>query len=381
MRAIKHGQPKGWHHILRYGQPKGWHHIFRYGQPKGWHYIFLCAAAWTTGARAVPPQPDAIYHNGRVITMSERLPVAEAFAVAGQRFVAVGTNDDMLRTAGSETTTIDLKGRTVVPGLIDSHTHPIDAAVSELDGPLPAFGSIRDIQQYIRDRAARTPADRPILVPKIYASRLAERRYPTRQELDLVAPDRPALVDNGYSAVLNSVLLAKLEITRATPNPSNGKIGRDAAGEPTGLILGAPELLVPLRRRAEVSEERMLAAVRRMFQHYNRAGITSTIDRGQQAAGFRLYQRLRRDGALTVRTAVTYRIPATGSPRDIRQRVEAAPLTLFNGGAPPPPGFNGGAPPPPGGRFSGSTGLNVAASAMACMLPHLGLNLAGVANS
>jgi predicted amidohydrolase YtcJ len=276
---------------------------------------------------AAQPVPETIYYNGRVITMSDRVPSAEAFAVTGNRFVAVGTNADVLRLAGPETTKTDLKGRTVVPGLIDAHTHPIDAAISELDGPLPAFPTIRDIQQYIRHRAPHVPLDRPILVPKIYASRLSERRYPTRQELDAAAPDRPALVDNGYSAVLNSVLLATLGITRDTPNPPNGKIGRDAAGEPTGLILGAPDLLAPARARGEVSEAERVAALNRMLKLYNRAGITSTIDRGQTAPGFRVYQRLRREGGLTVRMAITYRISGAGTPREIRQRIEAAPLT------------------------------------------------------
>jgi len=288
--------------------------------------VRLLAAACALALAAAPPIPDAIYHNGRVITMSDGVPAAEAFAVAGNRFAAVGTNADMLRLAGPSTTKIDLNGRTVVPGLIDAHTHPIEAAMSELDGPLPPFPAIRDIQQYIRDRAAHVPIDRPILVPKIFASRLAERRYPTRQELDAAAPDRPALVDNGYSAVLNSVLLAKLGITRATPEPRNGKIGRDDTGEPTGLILGAPELMAGVRARGDVSDDRRLAAVKRMLQHYNAAGITSTIDRGQGAAGFRLYQRLRGEGGLTVRTAITYRVSGAGTPREIRQRIEAAPL-------------------------------------------------------
>ncbi len=127
--------------------------------------------------------------------------------------------------------------------MIDSHTHPISAVLSERDGPLPAFNSIADVQAYIRQRAARSPKDQVILAPKVFSPRLKERRYPTRHELDVAASDRPVIADNGYAGVVNSFLLDKLKITRYTPQPANGKIIKDDKGEPTGLILGAPQLL------------------------------------------------------------------------------------------------------------------------------------------
>ena len=130
--------------------------------------------------------------------------ISEAVAIRGNRFIAVGSNADVLKTAGPETKRIDLRGRTVLPGLIDSHTHPISAALSELDAPLPPFNSIADIQNYIRRHAARSGKDQVILVPKVFAPRLRERRYPTRYELDAAASDRPVMADNGYAGVANS---------------------------------------------------------------------------------------------------------------------------------------------------------------------------------
>src|SRR4029453_12503427 len=129
-----------------------------------------------------PETVDTVYYNGKIVTMWADHPVVEAVAIRGNRFLSVGSNTEALRAASATAKKIDLHGRTALPGLIDSHTHPIDAALSEWDDALPAFNSISDIQNYIRRRAAPLPRDRVILVPKVYATRLKERRYPTRNE-------------------------------------------------------------------------------------------------------------------------------------------------------------------------------------------------------
>jgi predicted amidohydrolase YtcJ len=271
-------------------------------------------------------QPDAIYFNGKIVTLWDRMPVAQAVAITGDRFAAVGSNAEVLRLAGERTRKIDLKGRTVVPGIIESHTHPVTAALSERDGPVPVMRSIPEVLDYIRQQAKRLPADRLIFVPKVYATRLAERRYPTRYELDGAAPGRRVMTDNGYASVLNSRLLAELGITRESPEPANGKILRDDKGEPNGIILGAPDLLGPLRRSRPWTHEDRVWALRTMQRKYNEAGITSTVDRGQGAEGFRLYEELHRKGELTVRTTVTYLIGARGTPEEVRREIEQIPL-------------------------------------------------------
>jgi hypothetical protein len=277
-------------------------------------------------APAAAQAPDAIYYNGKIITMSPSRPVAQAVAIRANRIAAVGSNAEVRKAAGSGTRLIDLKGRTVLPGLIDSHTHPISAALSEQDGPVPVMHSIAEVQQYIRKLAASTPAERLIFVPKVYATRLKDRRYPNRWELDEAAPQRLAMTDNGYASVLNSAALAKLGITRDTPQPPNGKIIKDDKGEPTGLILGAGQLLSPLRSAKRPTHDDLLWALRNMQKAYNRVGITSTIDRGQTAPGFRVYQELHRKGELTVRSSVTYRISGQGTPEQVRQEVERVPF-------------------------------------------------------
>ena len=270
--------------------------------------------------------PETIYFNGKIVTLWEKAPLAEAVAIRGDRFMAVGSSGDVLKLAGQRTRKIDLKGRTVLPGIIESHTHPVSAALSERDGPVPVMHSIPEVLDYIRAQAQRAPPDKLIFVPKVYSTRLKERRYPTRHELDKAAPGRRAMTDNGYASVLNSNLLAELGIARDTPEPANGKIIRDEKGEPNGIILGAPDLLGPLRRSRPWTHEDRLWALRTMQKKYNEAGITSTVDRGQGTEGVRLYQELHGKGELTVRTTLTYMIGARGSPEQVRREMEQIPL-------------------------------------------------------
>ncbi|MCZ2147690.1 MAG: amidohydrolase [Bryobacterales bacterium] len=269
---------------------------------------------------------DTIYYNARIITMWDRRPVVEAVAIRGDRFLDAGSNAGVLKTAGPSTRRIDLHGKTVLPGLIDSHVHPIGAAMSEKNGPVPVMNSIAEIQAHMRKLAAAAAPDAVLFIPKVYSTRLKDRRYPTRYELDAAAPNHIALTDNGYASVLNSKALAKLGITRNTPQPPNGKIIKDANGEPTGLILGAPQLLGQFRRAKPPTAEDMLWALESMHKKYNEVGLTSVIDRGEGPEGFRAYETLRRRNKLTVRSYVTYLISAQGAPADVRREIERIPF-------------------------------------------------------
>jgi predicted amidohydrolase YtcJ len=140
---------------------------------------------------------DTILTNGRIYTLWSEHPVAEAVAIQNGRFLAVGAGNDMTRYRGPSTKIIDLHGRTAVPGLNDSHTHPISAALSERDGEIPVMNSIADVQKYVAELAKRVPPEGVIFVPKVYSTRMRERRYPTRHDLDAAAPGRVAVADNG----------------------------------------------------------------------------------------------------------------------------------------------------------------------------------------
>jgi predicted amidohydrolase YtcJ len=139
------------------------------------------------------------------------------------------------------------------------------------------------------------------------------------------------MCDNGYAGVLNSVLLKRAGIDRNTPQPPNGKIIKDERGEPTGLILGAPQILRPFRAsRAQTHADR-LWAIKAMHKAYNRAGITSVADRAQGMDGWRAYEEVRKNGEMTVRTNVTYYIGAGGSPEEVENEIRRIPFKTGHG--------------------------------------------------
>lgn len=289
--------------------------------------LLLAAGSWGALAQA----PDAVYFNANVITLEAARPKAQAFAIRGGAFQAIGGNDEMLKLAGPATRKVDLAGRTVIPGIVESHVHPIMAALAEKDGPVPVMRSIAEVKAQLQKMAGSRPVNDVLFLPKVYSTRLTDRRYPTRYELDEAAPNHVALTDNGYASVLNSKALAKLGITKDTPQPANGKIIKDARGEPTGLILGAAQLLGGYRRSKPPTVEDLKWALREMQKKYHEVGITSIIDRGQTAEGFRTYQALRMAGQLTVRSNVTFLISAQGTPDAVRAELERIPFVTGYG--------------------------------------------------
>lgn len=287
---------------------------------------FTLLLSLACGAAVAQTAPDTIYFNASILTMDPAHPTAQAVSIGGGRFMLIGSDAAVLRTAGPQTRKIDLGGKCVLPGLVESHVHPIVAALGEIDGPVPPLNSIADIRNYVRELDRKLPPGRTIFVPKVYCTRLTDRRYPTRQELDDVTAGREVVVDNGYASVLNSALLAKLGITRHTPQPANGRISKDERGEPTGLILGAPQLLGKLRTERVYTAKDRLWALKSMLERYNSVGITSIGDRSEGPAGFRAYQSLKASGELTVRCSVTYLIQAQGTPAQVREEIERIPF-------------------------------------------------------
>src|SRR5204862_5445983 len=137
-------------------------------------FVFVSVALIAAGLFAQSPatqlSPDTIYYNAHIVTMWSDHPDVEAVAIRGDRFIAAGSNADVRKLAASTTREVDLAGRTVLPGLQDSHTHPIAAALSEQDRPVPVMHSITDILAHIRNMSDVTPPDGLIFVPKVYST-------------------------------------------------------------------------------------------------------------------------------------------------------------------------------------------------------------------
>lgn len=188
---------------------------------------------------------DAVYTNAKVVTVDDKNSVTEAFAVKGGRFMAVGTNTEILTRVGPATKVVNLGGRTVLPGLVDGHIHDVGGGPN-ID--LSKTRSISELLDAIRRAVATAPPGKLLETnPDWYHAQLNERRMPTLAELDSVAPNNPLVVHRGgLTSILNSVALAKFNITASTPQPTGGIIDKDSNGNLTGVLINAAQNLVTL---------------------------------------------------------------------------------------------------------------------------------------
>ncbi|MBS1240843.1 MAG: Amidohydrolase 3 [Gemmatimonadetes bacterium] len=237
-------------------------------------------------------------------------------AISGGRIAAVGSDADMLALAGPGTRKVNLGGRTVLPGFIDAHAHiwKIGHLLTTM-ADLRRTGSLAEIAARVREAPARLRPDGWVLARGYNEARLAERRPPTREDLDAVVPDRPVVLTRtcGHIYACNSLALRLCGIGRETPDPPGGVIGRDASGEPTGLLHETAMGLVNARMPAPTADEYATmigAALRHQLSH----GITSTNDAGVSPSLLEVYRNLDASGRLPSRVNVMAlrRVEGTG---------------------------------------------------------------------
>ncbi|MDH7571178.1 MAG: amidohydrolase family protein, partial [Armatimonadota bacterium] len=211
--------------------------------------------------------------NGRVVTVDPRDTLCQAMAVCGERIARVGSNAEVLALRGPNTEVVDLEGKSVLPGLTDSHVHPLSAAMTEFDHPIPEMRRVAEVLAYVRQRAAALPVGEWIVISQVFITRLEELRYPTRAELDAAAPRHPVFFRTGPDASANTEALRRLGITRHTQAPPGSKVERDAAGEPTGILRGYAKMasLPPPAVRPATPQERY-ARLLALLHDYAAAG-------------------------------------------------------------------------------------------------------------
>ncbi|MBI1848679.1 MAG: amidohydrolase [Candidatus Rokubacteria bacterium] len=239
--------------------------------------------------------------NATVLTMDPTLPVAEALAVKDGRLVEVGGTDEILWLREDDYELIDLEGRTVVPGFVDPHNHFSIGALETFWADCRDATSIADLQSAMAAAAARTPPGEWVRGLGYDARRLRERRDPTRAELDEAVADRPALLlhFSHHQGVANSRALAAAGVTRATPDPRGGEIGRDRSGEPTGLLYERA-MSDAERGSREGWETRFVASAAAASRAYAAQGITTIQDAAVTPAMARRYAQAREAGALAI---------------------------------------------------------------------------------
>jgi predicted amidohydrolase YtcJ len=164
--------------------------------------LFLLTSIACGSARAIETA-DLIALSGKVFVADSELSLVEAFAVTNGKFSAVGSNEEITKLRGDQTEVIDLQGRMVLPGLIDSHVHAAAASMIEFGNTIPDMETIGDVLQYVRDRAATTEEGEWIVLRQIFITRLKEQRFPTKLELDEAAPNHPVAFLTGPDGCLS----------------------------------------------------------------------------------------------------------------------------------------------------------------------------------
>jgi predicted amidohydrolase YtcJ len=245
-----------------------------------------------------------VLHGGHVVTMDTSQPVAQAVAITDGRFVAVGTNEDVLNLAGARTTRVDLGGKTVVPGFIDAHTHVAYSGyrhLKEVDCALPKIAAIQDA---LRARAAKTPAGEWVMGFKYDDTKTSEGRPLTRADLDAVSRDHPVFVQHrgGHTAYVNSAGFQKAEVAESTPDPPGGQFSREAG---TGRLSGrvAEKAMDAIRGKipSTLTRSERREGVKLITKMMSQTGITSATDAGGAPDDLQAYQDAREEGELSLR--------------------------------------------------------------------------------
>lgn len=257
--------------------------------------------------------PDLILHNGRFTTLDRSNPTATAVAIQDGLFLEVGSDSEIMALAGAGTKIVDLKGKRVLPGLIDNHTHVVRGGLNyNMELRWDGVRSLSDAMDMLKRQVAITPAPQWVRVVGGFTEhQFAEKRLPTIEEINAIAPDTPVFLLHLYDrALLNGAALRAVGYSRDTPNPPGGEITRDANGNPTGMLLAKPNagiLYSTLAKGPKLPLDYQVNSTRHFMRELNRLGVTGVIDAG---GGFQNYpddyeviQKLSDDNQMTVRLA------------------------------------------------------------------------------
>ena len=269
--------------------------------------VLFASAVWG----ATPESADVVFLGGRIITADEQGRTAQALAARGGRITAVGSSDEIKRHVGQSTQVIELGGKTVLPGLHESHVHALRCSLAYLSDPYQELSSIGEIQDWLRKRAREVPAGTWIRIPRNEITRLKERRHPTVQELDAATTAHPVVFDAVRKYVFNSRGWSELGVSSERPSLPNARILPGPDGRPQFLVADAGALPHASRFAASTtaSDAEKREALLKLHRAYNAVGITTICERGAAAAEYRAYEKLKEAGLLTLRTRFALRYP------------------------------------------------------------------------
>ena len=264
---------------------------------------FLAGMGAAALARATRTEPELILYNANILTMDTVQPRAQAVAIAGARFLAVGSNDEIRGMAKAGVKQIDIAGQTVVPGFIDAHCHPSYAGIRHLKWVNCDLRSIVEIQKAIRERAAQTPPGDWVIGFMYDDTKTKEGRKLSREDLDAAAPQNPVFVEHrgGHTAYVNSMALRRTEISESVADPPGGKFDRDPAGRLTGGL--RENATDPFRRilPTNFTRDEMRQGIQLISRMLVRSGITSSTECQGTPDDLLAYQDAREAGELNFR--------------------------------------------------------------------------------
>ena len=282
--------------------------------------LSIIALALLSAATTQREAADLVFKNGNIYTVNERQPQASAIAIKGSRIIFVGSNTDVRKYEGKGTRVVDLKGKTVVPGMTDSHCHLAGVGQREMTLNLEGTTSLEDFLSKVKARIDRMKPGEWLTGRGWIETFWKPPVFPTRQDLDKVSPNNPVFLDraDGHGAVVNSAALKIAKIDRNTPNPFGGEISKDKAGEPNGMLLDNAQDLVtryiPPTTQQD-AEQAILLGVKRSIE----LGWCQIQDAGGSFADVALYRKLYDEGKIKLRIYKAVHGPSENAQRLLRE--------------------------------------------------------------
>ena len=276
-------------------------------------------------------EADLILTNGKVITVDEKFSITEAVAVKGDRIMAVGKAKDIEKLKGKKTEVVDLEGKTVLPGLYDSHLHMIGTgqALQLINCRTPPMKSIADIAKAVGEAVKKAKPGEWILGRGWDQAKLAEHRNPNRYDFDKVAPKNPVYLVRtcGHLTVVNTKGLEMAKITKQTKDPVGGRIVRDEKGEPTGMLEESPAMVLARNLIPPDDIEATVKQIKTASDAFNAVGITSVVEAGITEDQMVAYQLALERGLLNVRVNMMLRAIDGDEPTEKSiSRIEHFPM-------------------------------------------------------
>ncbi|HUS77489.1 MAG TPA: amidohydrolase [Patescibacteria group bacterium] len=279
---------------------------------------------------------DLLLLNGKIVTVDADFSVTEAVAVKDGEIVDVGTTADLSKWRGAGTEVLDLEGKTVLPGLIDSHIHVMGTGqlISQINCRTPPMHSIADIVATVKERIEEAEPGEWILGRGWDQAKLKDHRNPNRWDLDAVSPDNPVWLTRtcGHIGVINSRALEIGGVSKDTLQPVGGNIEKDDQGEPTGLLEEGPAMNIVRQHIPLSSFDDVVKALKAASEAFNEVGITGVIDAGMNNRVMRAYQKTVADGDLKVRVNMMLAGSAAGeTAEESYERISNFPMTTGYG--------------------------------------------------